>query len=209
MDIMSNNNNDKENSSESPTKLNRTSNVRTYQRRPALEIRNRAIPDRYTGAKGKLAPLLSDWSTSPPKCAKEGPTDFVSSVSPLRPSKFYGSRDDTTPPESPTRLSRDFARGDLQRSPVKQANEIVASHLIGFPNRGLTCYINSVLQALLGLPSFNNDLLDILKESRESGSTINSGLLSNIAKLAGLKDRGKQSEIGAALDKIKTSLVKV
>ena len=77
----------------------------------------------------------------------------------------------------------------------KFANESVLKfkprHKIGFPNTGLTCYFNAVLQALLGHSSFFNDLLNIKPEGQ--------GLLETLCHLARFKNAGNQEKVSECI----------
>lgn len=84
---------------------------------------------------------------------------------------------------------------------MPKQQEILPPERVGFPNRGLTCYMNSVLQSLLGgCPDFLQALL-AQKDAR--------GMTGAVCQLAMLKQRGIIADIGWVLDEVKTELVKV
>lgn len=77
---------------------------------------------------------------------------------------------------------------------------------------GLTCYLNSVLQSILGVPDFLADLLKLHQKIRALpfDSTYKpTGLLGPFCRLAFVKEKGRQDDIASALNQLRAALVKI
>ena len=78
---------------------------------------------------------------------------------------------------------------------------------IGFPNKGLTCYINATLQALFALPSFMNHLLSLDQRIKRWPSS--EGLLRPLCKLARFKKAANPIKINFILTTFQKKLVEL
>jgi uncharacterized UBP type Zn finger protein len=78
--------------------------------------------------------------------------------------------------------------------------------LSGFPNQGLTCYMNATLQALLAQPSFYNMLLSLEKQIKKWPSR---GILERLCKLARFKEESNAIRINTALNSFRRELIKL
>ena len=78
--------------------------------------------------------------------------------------------------------------------------------LSGFPNQGLTCYMNATLQALLAQPSFYNMLLSLEKQIKKWPSR---GILERLCKLAKFKEESNAIRINTALISFRRELIKL
>ena len=76
---------------------------------------------------------------------------------------------------------------------------------------GLTCYLNSVLQSLFGVPDFLHDLLKLQQKIQalpQDSSIKPTGLLGPFCRLAFVKNKGQQDDIASALHHLRAALVK-
>ena len=76
----------------------------------------------------------------------------------------------------------------------------------GFPNQGLTCYMNATLQALLAQPSFFNMLLSLEKQIKKWPSR---GILERLCKLAKYKEESNAIRINTGLICFRRELIKL
>ncbi|KAK7076772.1 hypothetical protein SK128_022077 [Halocaridina rubra] len=109
------------------------------------------------------------------------------------PSKFYGESSSS---------SKSLLPQFLEESP---SSKTMLPHLIGFPNYGNTCYLNSVLQSLLGLPTFLCDYRQIASELGLNQKSLFYGL----SQVLYNRMKGQASGVKVSLRTIKENLERI
>ncbi|XP_068231534.1 ubiquitin carboxyl-terminal hydrolase 37-like [Palaemon carinicauda] len=92
---------------------------------------------------------------------------LVNDVSPELVEKAYGPK---------SLFSAEKENVPVRKSADSTTSQVPLPHLIGFPNYGNTCYLNSVLQSLLGLPTFLCDYRQIASELGLNSTSLFYGL---------------------------------
>jgi len=100
---------------------------------------------------------------------------------------------------SPTNSSKTSPLSPSSLRPIRK--EIVKPEMIGFPNAGLTCYLNAVLQALLGTNSFVSDLFN-------SSHVGDDNLIFSFNQLSLFKEEGNQTRTRFQMRQLRTELEK-
>ena len=120
-----------------------------------------------------------------------------------KPRKLYFS--DTSSQNRP--LTKDFRQENNQKlCLVSTTNEPPASsQCIGFPNKGLTCYLNATLQALLAQPYFSKSLLCLERKIKKWLS--DNGMLKPLCHLARWKNEKNPEKIDQCLSWFRRRLV--
>ncbi|XP_042859733.1 ubiquitin carboxyl-terminal hydrolase 37-like isoform X2 [Penaeus japonicus] len=121
---------------------------------------------------------------------------LVSDISPEKIEKAYG-------PKS-------YFSAEKENVPTELCNEqpvssVTSPHLIGFPNYGNTCYLNSVIQSLFGLPSF---LLDyrVMAAHLDMAHT---SLFYGLSQVLSNRMKGQVSGVKQSLKTVKENLERV
>lgn len=121
---------------------------------------------------------------------------LVSDISPDLVEKAYGPK---------SLFSAEKENVPICKSADSSAHQVLLPHLIGFPNYGNTCYLNSVLQSLLGLPTF---LCDYRQIASELGVNTNS-LFYGLSQVLYSRMKGQASGVKLSLRTVKENLERI
>ncbi|KAK8736718.1 hypothetical protein OTU49_004614 [Cherax quadricarinatus] len=83
--------------------------------------------------------------------------------------------------------------------------EVTSPHLIGFPNYGNTCYLNSVIQSLFSLPSFLSDFQVVASQLGMPHTSLSFGL----SQVLSSRMKGQVSGVKQSLKTVKENLERV
>lgn len=126
---------------------------------------------------------------------------LLADISPEKVEKAYGpsykfeAEKENVPAETTT-------TGDV---PATHEPATTLPYLIGFPNYGNTCYLNSVVQALFGLAPFVGDLQMVSSQLNLPTTSLSSGL----NQLVATRKKGQVAMVKQSLKTVKENLVRV